>query len=103
MNEKKIQQVLEIEKEAQKFQEKAQREAQEIPVKAEQKAQALISKAKEEAQEEARNIVAKVKSKDETKKIMTEVEKKNSQLDALAKKNFNKAVAYVLDRVIGKA
>ena len=42
MNEKKIQQVLEIEKEAQEFQDKAQREAQEIPVKAEQKAQTLI-------------------------------------------------------------
>ena len=41
MNEKHIQQVLEIEKKAQEIQEQAQREAQELPRIAEQEAQAL--------------------------------------------------------------
>ena len=52
MNEKHIQQVLEIEKQAQEIQEKARREAQEIPAKAEQEAQAILAKAVADAHED---------------------------------------------------
>jgi len=103
MNEKKIQQVLEIEKQAQEIEGKAKRDANEIPVKAEQEAQALISKAKTDALEEARKIVALAQSEDKGKAVMADVDEKNSQFETLAKKNFDKAVAYVLERVIGKA
>ena len=51
MNEKQIQQVLKIEKEAQEIQEAAMKEVQQLPVSAEQEAQALIEKARAEAQE----------------------------------------------------
>jgi len=101
MNEK-IQQVLEIEKQAQEIQEKAKREAQEIPVRAEQEAQALIFRAKSEAEAEARKMIADARSEDAAKTISADAGEKTSQFDALAKKNFDKAVAYVLDRVIGK-
>ena len=47
MNEKNIQQVLEIEKQAQEIYEKAKRDAQEMPITADQEAQAIISKAKD--------------------------------------------------------
>ena len=103
MNEKNIQQVLEIEKQAQEIQEKAQREAQEIPVKAEQEAQALIAKARAEAQEEARKMVADVQSADASGQISADSEAKNTEFEAQAKKNFDKAVAFVLERVIGRA
>jgi vacuolar-type H+-ATPase subunit E/Vma4 len=99
----KIQQVLEIEKQAQEIQEKAKREAQELPVRAEQEAQALIFRAKAEAEEEARKIIAAAKSADSAQGVSAEVGEKTSQFDALAKKNFDRAVAFVLDRVIGKA
>lgn len=99
----KIKQVLEIEKRARELQEKAVRDAQEIPVKAEQEAQALIAKAKAETEEEARKIVAAAQSVDAAKGISAEAADKSSQFDALAKKNFDQAVAYVLERVIGKA
>ena len=102
MNEKNIQQVLEIEKQAQEMQEKAKREAQEIPVKAEQEAQALISKAKADAQEEARKLIASAQSADVSGGA-DEIASKNSEFEALAKKNFDKAVAFVLERVIGRA
>ena len=102
MNEK-IKQVLEIEKQAQEIQDKAKRDAQEIPVKAEQEGQALIAKAKAEAEEEARKIVAAAQSADAAESISAEAGEKNSQFDALAKKNFDQAVAYVLERVIGRA
>ncbi len=103
MNEKNIQQVLEIEKQAQEIYEKAKRDAQEMPVKADQEGQALIAKAKAEAQEEARQILANAQSGDDSNKILSDVEANKSQFETLAKANFDKAVAYVLERVIGKA
>jgi vacuolar-type H+-ATPase subunit H len=102
MNEKNIQQVLEIEKQAAEMQEKAKREAAEIPVKAEQEAQALITKAKSDAQEEARKLIASAQSGDASG-AAADIASKNSEFEANAKKNFDKAVAFVLERVIGKA
>ena len=103
MSEKNIQQVLEIEKQAQEMQEKAKREAQEIPVKAEQEAQALIAKAKAEAQEEARQLIATAQSDETSGNVAADIASKNSEFETLAKKNFDKAVAFVLERVIGRA
>ena len=103
MNEKHIQQVLEIEKKAQEVQEQAQREAQELPRLAEQEAQALIAKVKAEAQEEARKIIAEAQAEDKAKGILADVEQQNSELEAKANANLDKAVAFVLERVIGRA
>lgn len=103
MNEKHIQQVLEIEKQAQEIQEKAKREAQEIPAKAEREAQALIAKAKADAQEEARRLIASAQSGDASTQASTDDASRNSEFEASAKKNFDKAVAFVLERVIGRA
>jgi vacuolar-type H+-ATPase subunit H len=103
MNEKHIQQVLEIEKQAQEIQDKARREAQEIPVKAEQEAQALIAKAKADAHEEARKMAASAQSNDAPDQIAADEASRNSEFEASARKNFDKAVAFVLERVIGRA
>ena len=103
MNEKHIQQVLEIEKQAQEIQEKARHEAQDIPAKAEQEAQALIAKAKADAHEEARKMIAAVQSNDVSGQVADDGALVNSEFEASAKKNFDKAVALVLERVIGRA
>ncbi|MBE7436236.1 MAG: hypothetical protein HS100_20140 [Anaerolineales bacterium] len=103
MNEKHIQQVLEIEKQAQEMQDKAKREAQEIPVKAEQEAQALIAKAIADAHDEARKMLADAQSQDASDELASEIAAKNSEFEAIARKNFDKAVAFVLERVIGRA
>ncbi len=104
MNDKHIQQVLEIEKQAQEIQEKARREAQDIPVKAEQEAQALIAKARSEAQEEARKMIAAVQAGgDGAGQGTAEQASPNSDFEVKAKANFDKAVAFVLERVIGRA
>jgi len=103
MNEKHIQQVLEIEKQAQEIQEAAMKEAQQLPVIAEQEAQALIEKARAEAQQKAREMVSEVKADEESARILSETEEKNKQFEALAMSNFDRAVAYVLERVIGRA
>jgi len=103
MNDKHIQQVLEIEKRAQEIQEKAKREAHDIPIKAEQESQALIAKARSDAQDEARKMLADVQADDSSSQMAANVESKSSEFEAKAKNNFDKAVAFVLERVIGRA
>ena len=103
MNEKHIQQVLDIEKQAQEIHESAMKEAQQLPVIAAQEAQALIEKAKLEAQQQAREMVSGVKAEEENTRILSEVEEKNKQFEALAMSNLDRAVNYVLERVIGRA
>ncbi len=102
MNEKRIQQVLEIEKQAQQILDSAIKDAEQLPVLAEKEAQELIEKARNEAKEEARQIVTRAKSETETARLLTEAEEKNNEIEKLAMKNFDRAVAYVLDRVVGK-
>jgi cell division septum initiation protein DivIVA len=103
VNEKHIQQVLDIEKHAQEIHDAATREEQQLPVTAEQEAQALIEKAQAEAQAEAREMLSQVKADEESARILSEAEEKNRQFEALAMSNLDRAVAYVLERVIGRA
>ena len=103
MNEKHIQQVLDIEKQAQEIHEAAMKEAQQLPVIAEQESQALIEKAKAEAQQKAREMISEVKADEEGARISSEAEEKNKQFEALAMSNVDRAVTYVLERVIGRA
>ena len=103
MDQKRIQQVLDIEKQAQEIHEAALKEAQQLPVTAEQEAQALIEKAKSEAQQQAREMVSGVKADEESARILSEVEEKYKQLEDQAMKNFDRAVNFVLERVVGKA
>jgi hypothetical protein len=103
LNEKHIQKVLEIEKQAQELHDTAVKEAQQLPVLAEQESQALIEKAKAEAQEQAREMVSQVKANEESARILSDVEEKNKKFEALAMSNSDRAVNYVLERVIGRA
>ena len=98
-----IQQVLEIEKQAQEIHEAAVKEAQQLPVLAEQEAQALIEKARADAQQKAREMISEVKADEESARILSEVEEKNKQFETLAMSNLDRAVSYVLERVIGRA
>ncbi|MBI5962525.1 MAG: hypothetical protein HY863_03545 [Chloroflexi bacterium] len=102
MNENRIQQVLEIEKQAQEVHEAALRDAQQLPILADQESQLILEKARVEAQEESRKLIASAQAKQETDRILSEAEKKNRQLEALAMSNFDRAVNYILDRVVGR-
>lgn len=102
MNEKRIEQVLEIEKQAQNVLDAATQEADQLPAKAEQEAREILERARNEAQEEARRMVEKAQSEEETSAIVSQAEQKNRDTEKLATKNTDKAVAYVLDRLIGK-
>lgn len=103
MNEKRIQQIIEIEKQAQGILEAATQEAKDLPVQAERDAQTMIEKAHANAQEEARRMLANAQAEDETSKILSDAQRKTREAEAVASKNLDRAVAFVLDRVIGKA
>lgn len=102
MNEKRIQQVLDIEKQAQAVYEEAVNEAKQIPLQAEQEAQAMIDNARAEAESEARKIVEQAKSETETQRILEDADEKVNKAELLAKQNFNRAVTEVLSHIAGK-
>ena len=102
MNEKRIQQVLEIEKKAEEIRAKAAAEAEQIPVRAEQEGQDLIDKARAGAEEEARRLVAKAKAEQESAGILASTTEQLQRTETTAKLNLDRAVAYVLSRVVGK-
>ncbi len=102
LNEKRIQQVLEIEKQADAIHAKALNQAAQIPLQAEQEAQALIEKARTEAEAEARKIVEEAQCDAECQRILQEAQERVRSSETLAMSNFDRAVNFVLARVVGR-
>ena len=102
MSEKIIQQVLEIEKQARTIHDTAISQAEQMPAKAEQDAQDIIEKSRLAAEEEARQMIAKAQAQEETAHILAQAQENIKQKETNAAANFDRAVAYVLDRVIGR-
>ena len=102
MNEKRIQQILEIEKQANAHFEEAVQEAAQLPVQAEREAQIIIEKARAEAEQEARKLVLNAQSDEESEEILLQAKEKNHRTENLAMGNSSRAVAYVINRVIGR-
>jgi vacuolar-type H+-ATPase subunit H len=101
-NRNRIQQVLDIEKQAQATQDAAMHEAEQFPLRAEQAAQTLIEKAKASAQDEARELVAGANSEEECARILAKATEEVQHMEALAMSHFDRAVNFVLDRVAGR-
>ena len=102
MNEKHIQQILEIEKKANTNFEEAVQEAAQLPVQAEREAQIIIEKARAEAEQEARKLVLNAQSDEESEEILLQVKEKIHRTENLAMGNTSRADAYVINRVIGR-
>ncbi len=102
LNENRIQQVLEIEKQANTIRDEMIRSAALLPVQAEKEAQAMVEKGRAEAQDEANQMLAKAKAEQESADIMSQSNEKTLRIETLAKGNFNRAVSYVVAWVIGK-
>jgi vacuolar-type H+-ATPase subunit H len=102
LNEKRVQQVLEIEKQAQTAYETAVNEAREIPLQAEQEAQLIVEKARAEADAQARQMIESAQSEEEIARIISQAEEKTRRAEGVAKTNFERAVLDVLCRVVGK-
>jgi F0F1-type ATP synthase membrane subunit b/b' len=102
VNEKRIQQVLDIEKQAEEIRAKAVAEADQIPAQAEIEAQELIERSRAKAQEDARALVSKAQAEQESNTILSDTNERVRATEVTAMGNFNRAVAYVLARVVGR-
>ncbi len=102
MNEKRIEQVLEIEKQALAIHEAAHKEAEKIPIEAQKEAMAQVEKTRAEAEEKASQIEANAEPKEECDRIMAQATDEARKTMELGMSNFDRAVTYVLNRVIGK-
>ena len=102
LNEDRIQQVLEIEKQANAIRDEMISEAAKLPVQAQKEAQAILEKSRADAQAEAQQMIAKAQADEESADILSQADEKTRRTETLAKGNFNQAVAYVVARVIGR-
>lgn len=102
MNEDRIQQVLQIEKQAQEIFDSATRDAEQILIQAEQEAEDLVENERTAAEEEARRLVASANVEEERKCILAEAEEKVNRTNNLATGHLDRAVNYVLNRVAGR-
>jgi vacuolar-type H+-ATPase subunit H len=102
MSDQRIQEVLEIEKKAQAIYEGAVKEAEELPLQAEQECDLIMERSRADAEEEARQIITKAQEKEETARTQAEAEEKIKHMESLAKSNFDRAVGYVIERVVGR-
>lgn len=102
MNEKRIEEVIAIEKQAGEAYNKAVKDADRIPLQAEKEAKTLVEKARTEAEAEAQQMLANSQPKDECDNILADAEKQIKHNDAVAKQNFDRAVTYVISRVLGR-
>lgn len=102
MNEKRIQEVVKIEKQADEIFTKAVAEAERIPLLAEQETKALIESGHLMAEKEAKVLLESSLTDDETNRILREAESKIEHNTALAKRNIERATTYVISRVVGR-
>ena len=102
MDDKRIQQVLDIEKQAEAIYQSAVSQAVQLPMQAENEAADLLEKARLEAEEEARRIVEKATTGEESELIASDAMEKIQKMEAMASMNQNRAVTYVLARVVGR-
>ena len=102
MNEKYIQSVLEIERQAQEIQEEAQHEAEELPILAEDEAEDLIQQSRAEAEEEAHQMVANAQYEKESARILAETDERIQHMKNQTMSHFDRAVDFVLDRIAGR-
>jgi len=99
---KNIEQVIEIEKQAQAMSEAAIRDAEKLPAQAQEEAQALLEKARSEAEQEARRLLENSRVEEECARILSEAQEQAEQTKALAGQHLEQAISFVIDRVSGK-
>ncbi len=102
MNEKRIQEVIEIEKKADEIFNKAVAEAERMPQQAEQEVKTLIESSRLQAEKEAQTLLANAQTKDESDKILSQAQETTQKNATLAKHNFERSTTYVISRVVGR-
>jgi hypothetical protein len=102
VNEQRIMQVLDIERQAQGLHENARRTAEQLQLQAAAEAQSLIDRARAAAREEAQQLTCGDQASDECARILAQNDEKNHRMESLAAVHFDSAVSYVLNRIVGR-
>ena len=103
MNEKRIREVIEIERQAEEMLAAAKREAEQLPIQAEAEAGNVIDQARASAKVEAGKILEQARAGGEAAEILSKTKVRMGEAEKLADVNLEKAVNYVLERVTGRA
>lgn len=103
MNERRVEQVMQIEEQAQRVLDKAKEDAARLPLQAEREAQAILEKTRAEARTEAEKLIQAAGAEAETQQIISQAEKKVRESDEAARPNIDRAVQFVVDKVLGRA
>jgi vacuolar-type H+-ATPase subunit H len=104
VNEERIQQIADLEQQAQAIYEAAVREAEQLPTQAEKEVRDRVEKAQAEAQAQARQLVADAKAQAEAEsgRVLEQAKQDAERMKALAMGRFDRAVGFVLNRVTGR-
>lgn len=102
MNEERIQQIVKIEQQVQAMKDAARSEAEKLPLQAEQETHTLIEKARKEAEEQARKMLSEARAEEEVASILKQAETDAVRLEEKALGHIDRAVSYVLARVVGR-
>ncbi len=97
-----IEQIIDIEKQAQAVSQEAVRDAEKLPLQAQEEAQAFLEKSRREAENEARHILENARADDEIARILSEAQGQADQTETSARQHLDEAVRFVIDRVSGK-
>ena len=99
---KNIEEVIEIEKQAQALSEAALRDAEKLPAQALDEARALLENARTEAERETRQILSNAGAEQECAQILSSAHQKADEDKALAAQHMEQAINFVIEQVIGK-
>jgi vacuolar-type H+-ATPase subunit H len=102
VNEKRIEQVIEIERQAQAIRETAAREAEQLPVETEKAALVLLERAQSEARAEAQQVIDDAREEQSCQRILAEAEAEAKRTEALAMTHFDRTVSRVLNWLVGR-
>jgi vacuolar-type H+-ATPase subunit H len=104
LNEERVQQIADLEQQAQAIYEAAVREAEQLPARAEKEVRVLIEEAQTEAQTKALQWVAdaKAQAQAESMRVLEQAKQDAERMKALSMGRFDRAVGFVLNRVTGR-
>ncbi len=102
MNERRVEQVMQIEQQAQRVLDKAKEDAARLPLQAEREAQTILETTRAQARAEAEKLIEAAGAEAETRQILSEAEKRVRESDEAARPNLDRAVQFVVGKVLGR-
>ena len=100
--EETVNQLREIEEKAQALYESTVQEAKMLPIDAEEDARVLKSQLHQETEAEAQRILSEAKDDSDSKKILQQAEEDAVRKETVAMNQFDRAVNYILHRIVGR-